>query len=136
MANSIVWADIPVIDLERAKKFYEAVLNITLKEDFPGVCVLPHDNDSEEVGGCIYDVKKTEQYEQQRSLKHEPSSVGLLLYLRVDDVDKSVKAAEKNHGKVLATEDTPWGRRAVMIDSEGNRIAVFKPVPKDQMPKY
>ena len=36
MANVVVWADIPVIDLERARKFYAHLLG-TPVEDMPGV---------------------------------------------------------------------------------------------------
>ena len=44
MANTIVWADIPVADLDRARKFYAAVLqaDIELMEGAPGeVALLP-----------------------------------------------------------------------------------------------
>jgi uncharacterized protein len=54
MANQIVWCDIPVLDLDRAVKFYSAVLGQPVKkQEFPGMTigVLPH-NDGE-VGGCF-----------------------------------------------------------------------------------
>jgi predicted enzyme related to lactoylglutathione lyase len=54
MANQVVWCDIPVRDLERAIRFYSAVLGHDVKRhDFSGVTVgiLPH-NDGE-VGGCL-----------------------------------------------------------------------------------
>jgi uncharacterized protein len=36
MANQIVWCDIPVLDLDRAVKFYSAVLGAALKkQEFP-----------------------------------------------------------------------------------------------------
>jgi uncharacterized protein len=38
MANQVVWFDIPVVDLDRAIRFYSAVLGATVKkEEFPGV---------------------------------------------------------------------------------------------------
>ena len=54
MTNQVVWCDIPVRDLDRAIKFYSAVLGRDVKRhDFSGVTVgiLPH-NDGE-VGGCL-----------------------------------------------------------------------------------
>ena len=43
MANSVVWFDIPATDLDRAEKFYNAVLNVKC-ERMQGhdVLVLPH----------------------------------------------------------------------------------------------
>jgi predicted enzyme related to lactoylglutathione lyase len=54
MANPIVWCDIPVVDLERAIRFYSAVLGSQVKqEQFPGMTIriLPHNN--EELGACL-----------------------------------------------------------------------------------
>jgi predicted enzyme related to lactoylglutathione lyase len=45
MANQIVWCDIPVIDLDRAVKFYTAVLGQAVKkQEFSGMTIgiLPH----------------------------------------------------------------------------------------------
>ena len=40
MANQIVWCDIPVLDLDRAVKFYSAVLGQAVKkQDFPGMTI-------------------------------------------------------------------------------------------------
>lgn len=70
MANQIVWCDIPVIDLDRAVKFYSAVLGRAVrKQAFPGMTVgiLPH-NDGE-VGGCLF-----------TSAEEKPSEKGLMIY--------------------------------------------------------
>jgi len=79
MANQIVWCDIPVLDLDRAIKFYSAVLGVEVKkEEFPGMTIgiLPH-NDGE-VGGCLF-----------TGSEDKPSDKGLLVYLnangRLDD---------------------------------------------------
>ena len=55
MANQIVWCDIPVVNLDRAIKFYSAVLGAEVKrQEFSGtaIAILPH-NDGE-VGGCLF----------------------------------------------------------------------------------
>src|ERR1051326_6018498 len=54
MANQFVWVDIPVKDLDRAIKFYSAVLGGTVhREEIPGapIGVLPHSEG--DVGGCL-----------------------------------------------------------------------------------
>jgi len=117
MANTIVWVDIPVVDLDRAIKFYSAVLGGEVKkQEFPGMSIglLPgHESD---VSGCLY-VKEDEK----------PSATGLLIYLNADGrLDEAVTAVEPNGGKVLAARHQigPYGFRAIILDSEGNRVAL------------
>ena len=55
MANTVVWLDIPVLDLDRAIKFYSAVLGAPVKrEEFSGMAlgIFPHANN--DVGGCLF----------------------------------------------------------------------------------
>jgi predicted enzyme related to lactoylglutathione lyase len=113
--NQCVWFDIPCLDLKRAVKFYEAVLNGKM-EPIPGMqgAVLPHSND--DVSGCLF-VKEGEV----------PSASGPLLYLnaggRLDDaITKSVTFG----GKILKAKHAigPYGFIAIVLDSEGNRVAL------------
>jgi predicted enzyme related to lactoylglutathione lyase len=115
--HQVVWFDIPVHDLDRAIRFYSAVLGGTIKrEDFGGLAigVLPHEGDT--VGGCLY-----------HKPGDQPSRHGPLLYLNAQGrLDDAVGAVEKNGGKVLEQKQSiaPHGFRAVVLDSEGNRIAL------------
>lgn len=117
MANQIVWCDIPVLDLDRAVKFYSAVLGQAVKKhEFPGMTVglLPH-NDGE-VGGCLVSC-----------VEDKPSSSGAMIYLNANGrLDDAIAATEKQGGKVLQPKHAigPFGFRAVVLDSEGNRIAL------------
>jgi predicted enzyme related to lactoylglutathione lyase len=117
MANQIVWCDIPVLDVERAIKFYSAVLGAPVKrEQFPGIMmgVLPH-NDGE-VGACLV------QGEEEK-----PSDQGPTIYLNANGrLDAALAAVESNGGKVLKPKQAigPYGFKAVIIDSEGNRVAL------------
>ena len=117
MSNQIVWADIPVKDLDRAVKFYSAVLGAPVKKEaLPGVTIgiLPH-NDGE-VGGCLF-----------KSESDEPSAKGPLLYLNANGrLDQAIAAAESNGGKVLQPKHPigSYGSRAIVLDSEGNRVAL------------
>lgn len=117
MANQIVWFDIPVKDLERANRFYGAVLGCTIKkESFEGgdIGVLPHEGN--DVAGCLH-----------VSDKDRPSDHGPLMYFNVNGrLDAAVGEVEKQGGKVLTPKEPigPYGFRAIVLDSEGNRIAL------------
>jgi predicted enzyme related to lactoylglutathione lyase len=115
MANSVVWVDIPVNDVERAMKFYGAMLNTTL-ERIPGMdgAVFPHSPDS--VSGCLF--KKPGEI---------PSANGALVYFNAQGrLDDAIQIAEANGGKIIQPKHSigPYGNRAVLLDSEGNRIAL------------
>lgn len=117
MANNVVWLDIPCVDLDRALKFYSAVLGKPVKkEEFPGmkIGVFPHENN--DVGGCLF-VKDDEK----------PSATGPLVYLNAQGrLDEAIAAVVPNGGKVLQPRHPigPHGFRAVILDSEGNRLAL------------
>src|SRR5262245_27439196 len=117
MANQIVWCDIPVLNLDRAIRFYSAVLGAEVKkQEVPGMQlgVLPHEGD--DVGGCLF--QKAEE---------KPSAQGPLLYLNCQGrLDQAIAAVEANGGKVIVPKHaiTPYGHRAVIHDSEGNRMAL------------
>jgi predicted enzyme related to lactoylglutathione lyase len=121
MANQIVWVDIPCLDLERAIRFYSAILGCTVnKEDFPGfsIGVFPHE--SGEIGGCLF-VKQDAH----------PSEQGPLLYMNCQSrLDEAVAAVVPNGGKVLQPKHPigPYGFRSIILDSEGNRLALHSTI--------
>jgi len=115
MANAAVWFDIPVTDLNRAEKFYSAVLNVKM-ERIPGMdgFVLPHAGS--DVSGCIF--KKDGEH---------PSSTGILVYMNAQGrLDDAIAKVEPNGGLILKPRHAigPYGFCAVIRDSEGNRIAL------------
>jgi hypothetical protein len=122
MANTIVWADIPVADLDRARKFYSAVLQADI-EMMPGmdsVALLPGDPMSGDVSG---DLVKREDY--------PPGAGGVTIYFdSKGDPEGMVERAVAAGGKVLMPV-TSMGDMVGFIgffeDSEGNRIGVHKP---------
>jgi predicted enzyme related to lactoylglutathione lyase len=117
MANQIVWCDIPVADLDRAIKFYSTVLGAAIKkQQFPDMTIgiLPH-NDGE-VAGCLV-VSDSEK----------PTDKGIMVYLNANGrLDDAVAAVSLNGGKVLQAKQPigPFGFRAIILDSEGNRVAL------------
>jgi len=121
MSNRIVWVDIPVSDLDRAIRFYSGVLGMQVtKEGGPGFAfgLLPHSG--EDVGGCLYLPESD----------NAPSRVGPLIYLNAEGrLRPAVEAVTANGGQVLQAihEIGPHGFCAIVLDSEGNRIAIHAP---------
>ena len=117
MANQFVWVDIPVLKLGRAIRFYSAVIGMEVeKNDYPGMSIgtFPHKDD--EVGGCLY-----------MSETVKPSADGPLIYLNAHGrLDEAIEAAQATGGKVLQAKESigPYGYRAIILDTEGNRIAL------------
>ena len=120
MTNQVVWFDVPVENLDRAIKFYSAVLAGTVeRQDMGGFkfAVLPHHGD--DVSGCLSPAKE--------SGMGPPSDRGPLLYFNCQGrLDQAIDAVAPNGGKVLQPKHPigPYGFRAVVLDSEGNRIAL------------
>lgn len=121
MSHQIVWVDIPVKDLERAISFYSAVLGRPVsKEGGPGFAfgLLPHSDG--DVGGCLY----------LPGPENAPSRVGPLVYLNVQGrLAQAVEAVPPLGGQVLkgVHEIGPHGFCAIVLDSEGNRLALHAP---------
>jgi predicted enzyme related to lactoylglutathione lyase len=117
MANQLVWVDIPVHDLDRAIDFYSAVLGKEIKrQEYPGFKIGLLPSEGEETGGCLY-----------VSPKDKPSDHGPLIYLNVDGrLDEAEAAVARKNGKVLEPKHQigPHGFRTVILDSEGNRLAL------------
>ena len=117
MANQIVWVDIPVLDLDRAVSFYSAVLGSPVqKQEYPGMSIGLLPGSDPDVSGCLF-TKDDER----------PSDRGLLIYLNAQGrLDEAVAAVEPNGGKVVQPKHQigPYGFRAVILDSEGNRVAL------------
>jgi predicted enzyme related to lactoylglutathione lyase len=117
MANQIVWVDIPVLKLDRAIRFYSAVMGREVqKVEYPGMTIGSFSHGDGEAAGCLY-VSETVK----------PSVDGPLVYLNVHGrIDEAVEAVVPSGGKVLQAKESigPFGFRAVILDSEGNRIAL------------
>jgi predicted enzyme related to lactoylglutathione lyase len=114
--NRVVWFDIPVENLDRAQAFYAAVLGVKVqREQFDGYsfCVIEH---GEGNGGCL--VPGTESIS---------ATAGILVYLNVDGrIRDACTQVGKLGGRIIeATHPIgPHGFRAIVVDSEGNRIAL------------
>lgn len=122
MANTIVWADIPVTDMDRARAFYGAVLqaDIELMPGMEDVALLPGDPMGGEVSG---DLVKSES--------RKPGDGGVTIYLDSKGdpagmIERAV-AAGGQVGMPVSDMGEMVGFIGFFIDSEGNRIGVHAP---------
>ena len=121
MGNTIVWADIPVTDMDRARTFYAAVLEteIPLMDGANGdVALLPM-----EPGDASGDLVRSDDF--------EPGAGGATIYLdSKGDPEGMVDRAVAAGGKVIRPVQNMGdmvGWIGYFQDSEGNRIGVHKP---------
>lgn len=119
MKNAINWFEIPVKNFNRAKKFYETILDVSLQtyDQMPGnskMAMFPYDTQGG-VGGCIMEGQG-----------HEPSKKGVLIYLNGgDNLGIPLARVEKAGGKVVMPKTSigEHGFMAVFEDTEGNTMA-------------
>lgn len=120
--HTVCWIDLPVIDLDRAISFYTAVLSATIKkisEHGFEFGLLPHEENN--VSGCLCKIND-----------RKPSQNGVLVYLNVEGrLDGAVLQVEKHGGKLLKSKEQigPYGNRALILDTEGNGIALYSKAP-------
>jgi len=117
MKPNIVWYDIPALDLDRAIRFYFAVLGAPVKKDVVGEIPLgwlPTEDGGQM--GCVCVAKD-----------FKPSADGVMIYLSVNGRLKAAVAAVRENGGTVQTDIhsiAPYGFRAEVLDSEGNIIAL------------
>ena len=117
MASAINWFEIPALDFERAKTFYETVLDIKMMVPFPDskYAMFPADMQNGEIGGGLTQEDGA-----------EPAQQGALIYLNGgDNLDVRLARVEAAGGKVIMPK-TSIGENGFMarfIDTEGNRMA-------------
>ena len=119
LRNLIVWADIPVIDLDRAAAFYAGVLHMKVSKESFGDMTFALFEHTDGNGGCL--VIKPE----------EVSATGTLNYFNVDGrIKDALLMAEGLGGRILEPLHPigTHGFRAVILDSEGNRLALHSSV--------
>ena len=118
--DAIAWFEIPVLDMDRAQVFYEAMLGLPLRREPMGpqtLAVLPYDA-ANGVGGALLHGPAMPQ----------TSSQGTLIYLNAGPVLEATVARALAAGARISTSrvDLPDGMGSFVhvIDSEGNRIGL------------
>ena len=113
MKHVITWFEIPVVDFERAKKFFEQILAIEIQSQQMGADLMGFISyDQEGVGGAIV---KGENY--------SPGANGVRVYFQSDDLTVILDRVEPAGGKIivpktLITEEI--GHFGLFEDTEGN----------------
>ena len=128
MKNAISWFEIPTADIDRAQKFYETIFGITMAAMDMGkikMRMFPIDDPMNGIGGTLVDSGGF----------HKPSATdGSLIYLNGNpDVQVILDKVIVAGGSILVpkTQISPeYGDMAVILDTEGNRIA-FHNIPPD-----
>lgn len=121
MSNTFCWIDIPVIDLDRAIQFYTAILGASVRkisEHGFAFGLLPHTEDN--VSGCLSVMED-----------RQPSQHGPLVYLNMEGrLDQAIAATSTQGGTILKVKEQigPYGNRAIILDTEGNAIALYSKV--------
>ncbi len=114
--NKVVWLDIPVVDLDRAVAFYRAVLDCDVAIETFGemrFAIIAHDQGN---GGCL--ITNPDEVAADR---------GMLVYFNVDGrLQEAVGKVTELGGEITQPVHSlgPHGFRAVVRDSEGNRLAI------------
>lgn len=122
--NIVPWFEIPVLDMERAKQFYETVFQFTISiHDLGGLIMGWFPQPKENAYGATGSLMLQEEYKP--SATHGP-----LIYFNSTsgDISNELSRVEKAGGKILKektliSEET--GYMALILDSEGNRIALY-----------
>jgi uncharacterized protein len=121
MQNIIVWVEIYVSDMDRARGFYETVLDLKTEKmevgDFEGVMyAFPFEMDGAGASGAL--VKWDKQ---------QPNSNGTIPYFASQDCDIELAKVEQAGGKIILAK-APAGKNgfsALIEDTEGNRIGFY-----------
>ena len=119
MKNAINWFEIPAKKFERAKSFYEKVLDtkletITMEDMGMTMAFFPADLENGVGGGIAF------------GPGCEPADKGALVYLNGgDDLAVPLARVKSAGGKVIVPKTSigPHGVMAHFIDSEGNKVA-------------
>ena len=123
MENNVVgWFEIPVANMDRAIVFYEKVMNLKLDRHQMGPLDMAWFPWLEEKPGSPGSLVYHAEY-------YNPSADGVLIYLTAHsgDLNNELSRVEEAGGKVIQPKtqiSEDYGNMALIIDSEGNRIAL------------
>ncbi|SRR5690606_3307037 len=116
--HPVNWFEIPALDLERARAFYENVLGCKLSVHALGPLKMAWFPMQRGAAGATGSLVQHEEY--------TPSHHGTLVYLSVDDIEPALERVGRHGGRVLSPKKSigEFGFVAHFEDSEGNRVAL------------
>ncbi len=120
--NVVGWFEIPVADMDRAVKFYEAVFGYRLERHQMGAIDMAWFPMQPESYGAMGALVCNEEF-------YKPSTEGTLVYFHAPtgELDNELGKVEVAGGKLLIPKtqiSEEHGHMAVCLDTEGNRIAL------------
>lgn len=118
--NAVGWFEIYVKDMDRARKFYEAVFDISLEElqaPFPGIdmwCFPMHDDGAGASGALV----------KKEGLSSD--GMGVLIYFSSQDCAVEAARVVENGGRLIQEkmEIGIYGSIVIAIDTEGNMFGI------------
>ncbi len=116
--NPVNWFEIPVKDIERSRKFYQAVFDykLEIQEMKPfTMAFFPMVQKGSGAAGTLI-----------RGESYVPSHNGTIVYFSVDDIEETLRRINANGGKTLMPKKSigEYGFIAHFEDCEGNRLAL------------
>lgn len=117
--NRLVWAELPVTDLDRACDFYSKVLGETVKRDDTGpnpMAMLPYSGTLGAAAGHLYPGTPAQKGE------------GITAHLAVPfELDDAMARVGEAGGEIVSDVITiPAGSFFYAVDTEGNSLGIFK----------
>jgi predicted enzyme related to lactoylglutathione lyase len=121
MGGVINWFDIPATNFQRAVRFYETVLGISLiRDNMLGAELAIFPAKPGEVTGAIL-----------ARAGVTPGTTGSTIYLKAgNDLSASLERVEAAGGKILHPKTfikEDWGYFAIILDTEGNAVGLHSP---------
>ena len=118
-SNPVVYFEVPVIDIDRATKFYSTVFNFKFDTTIIDNNKMALFSFTEEKSGISGALAKGEIY--------KPTKDGVLIYFNTVNIDETLRLANANGGQILYPKtDNGIGLVAEFEDTEGNRIALYQ----------
>jgi predicted enzyme related to lactoylglutathione lyase len=118
-SNPVVYFEIPVLNIDRATRFYSLVFNFkfdTTVVDNNEMALFPFSDEKSGISGAL---AKGEIY--------KPTTNGVLIYFNTVNIEETLKLANTNGGKILYPKtENGIGFVAEFEDTEGNRIALYQ----------
>lgn len=118
MNNLISIVEIPISDFQRAVKFYQTILGVTIEEMEMGDVTM----------GVLPNEEGTVNVVLAKGADYKPTADGAVLYLNAGkDLQPMLDKVKQNGGQVIVpkTEISPeMGYFALFIDTEGNKLGL------------
>ncbi len=125
LKDYVSWFEIPAYDLQRAKAFYDHVYGLVMETSYNGDYAMAYFPADSGVGGAVV-----------QGPGCIPNDCGALLYLNAGkDLDGMLSRVEAAGGRIVMGRtliSDGAGSFALIVDSEGNRLAFHEAPPQEE----